>query len=193
MGNTPNDKTAVTRTAISTLKPGNPKIVLGIEVDPTAGAKTLAEIALGKPGTGRDLFTKYTPQQEYKGGDLKSKGVLYSRQVAASALHDKTVRVRACKANVLNSYDEKSGATVFRSYLTTTEELLAEISVFQGERCLTGGNKTFDKLRDEMKKTTPGINRILIRLTADGGKIEDCIIDGVVHCEKTRPKAKTER
>jgi hypothetical protein len=44
-----------------------------------------------------------------------------------------------------------------------------------------------------MKKTTPGINRILIRLTADGGKIEDCIIDGVVHCEKTRPKAKTER
>ncbi|MFC2172652.1 hypothetical protein ACFLU6_08480 [Acidobacteriota bacterium] len=191
MGNPPKGKTPTTRRAITTIKTPPHKIVLAIEVDPTAGARTSAEIALGKAGGGHDPFAAYTPAQEFKGGDLENTGHLYSKELIAKTLEDKVVRVRACKTNLLKSYDKSNGATTFRNSLTTTEELLAEVHVFLEDRCVTGGTDTFDGIRKQMKKTKPGINLILIRLNKTGSSIKDCIIDGVVYCKDGKELAKT--
>lgn len=193
-------KTPATRTAVTTVKPEGLKILLGIEVDPTAGPKTLAEIALGKAGDGDDPFTGYTFTQEYKGGDIEKEGVLYFKELAAGTLNEKVVRVRGCKTNVLADYDKNSGATTFYdNYYLTTEELLAEVYIFQkqddqDDQCLTGGTKTFEERRKEMESPTkPGINKVLIRLDKNGSSIKDCIIDGVVHWKDGNELAKTER
>ena len=174
----------VTRRVTSTLEK-TINIVLGIEVDPTGGFKTAAEIALGKGGGGDDPFDGYSATQslEFKGGNLKKEGNVHFKEFPTSTLNHKVVRMRGCKTNALESYNKKNGTTNFRSYLSTTEEVLAEIHVFQGKRCLTGGTDTFEKIQDAMKISKPGINRILIRLDKDGTSIKDCIIDGVIHWE----------
>lgn len=158
------------------------KVVLGVEVDPTAGAKTEAEFALGTPGGEHDTFAGFKAKQVFDKSTLKKeeKEKKFNLEIDIDAIKDVAIRVRPSKNWLLKSYDEDTGATTFRESTYPTSELLAELYIFKGDKCLNG-NKTVDQVVEEMKKTKPGINKILVRVDESVSKIQDLIIDGIVH------------
>ena len=70
---------------------------------------------------------------------------------------------------------------MFRQDLYPTASLLAQITLFRDDLCLTGEGKTFEEIAKELQRTKAGVNRILIRLDKKDTKILDCLIDGIVY------------
>lgn len=165
------------------------ELVLGIEVDRTAGATTFGQFDLGQPGSSYNPLDDFTTESSNLG---IYKGNLHSIKLDFKDLANRAVRVSAGKSYVLDSYDTDSGKTTFKTSTYPTEELVAEIFVFKGEQCLTG-NHTFQEIIELMKVTRTGIARMLIRLDQEGFSIQDCLIDGVVHIQNSERKVQTGR
>lgn len=155
------------------------ELMLGIEVDKTAGANTFGQFDLGQPGSSYNPLEGFTTESSHLG---INEGNLHSIKLDFKDLANRAVRVSAGKSYVLDSYDKDSGNTTFKTSTYPTEELVAEIFVFKGEQCLTG-NHTFQEIIDLMKVTRTGIARVLVRLDQEGFSIQDCIIDSVVHIQ----------
>jgi len=167
----------------------NLELIIGIEVDATAGAWTSGQFDLGQPGGGNTPLKGFKTQSSPRS---ICEGNLHSVKLEVKDLKNKYVRVSACKSNVLDKYDEKTGKITYKDSLYKTEELVAEIFVFNGERCLTGNHK-FQDIVKMMEKSQPGINRVLIRLDPDGASLQDCIMDGIVIVQNGKQLVKTGR
>lgn len=174
---------------ICDLKRCDLELVLGIEIDPTAGAKTCGKFEFGTSGSGCNPFDGFKTVDSKKG---TQEGNLHITNLEFKELVRRAVRIQACKSNVLSTYDAETGKTSFKNSPYPTEEMIAEIYVFKGKKCLTG-NVTFDDIKKQMNKTRTGINNVLIRLDEKGLLIQDCIIDGVVYVAKGQQKVKTMR
>jgi hypothetical protein len=208
----PQPTKSVARRGKDTLDVLPTKVVLGIEVTPTAATNTGASIAIGPPVQGRSIYNAFEASKEFRRIDredgLAQQKHLYFKKFDAEQIADSWVRVRAFKSGVLSSYNSKTGAVSFRDDLYPTEEMLAEIDVFYGPICLTGGGKkTFDSVKTKMKQTKEGLSRILVRITGGGCRvksngiltlspspqIEDLIIDNVVYVAKGKRRVQTRR
>jgi hypothetical protein len=169
--------------------PGISELLLGIEIDATAGAKTYGEFEFGRPGSGLSPIKGFKGELSLRG---KQEGDLHSVKVDFKDLDGRAVIARAAKGNVLDSYNKKTGSVTFKDSPYPTEELAAEIYVFKGDQCLTGSH-TFNEILDMMKKTKAGINRVLIRLNRSGISIDDCIIDGIAYIKDGKQKIRMGR
>ncbi len=174
---------------ICNLQACNIELILGIEVDPTAGAKTCGLFELGYPGESYDPFRGFKTMVSRKS---TQEGNLHITGLDFKELGWRTVHIQAGKSNVLSKYDKKIGKVSFKDSIYPTEEMMAEIYVFKDAKCLTGSDK-FEDVEKKMNKTRTGVNRILIRLDDKGTKIQDCIIDGVVFMKDGNQKVQTAR
>jgi hypothetical protein len=171
------------------IPPSGPELILGIEVDATAGSKTFGQFDLGQPGGGYSPLKGFTTETSHPG---IYEGNLHSVKLDFKELDKRFVRVSAGKSNVLETYDKDTGKVTFKNNPYQTEELVSEIFVFSGEQCLTG-NHTFQEIIDKMKTSRTGVNRILIRLDNSGTSLQDCIMDGVVIVQGGKQLVKTGR
>lgn len=164
-------------------------IELAIEIDPTAGLKTKADLELGDR-SGRLLMEMHEGRlRKVSDRGIVTNGNRHSltlRDVDCvnNSLENLCVTLKPQKGGLLKTYDKDSGKTVFRedADVYPTASLRAQIILFRGDFCLTGETKTFDELAKDLQKSDAGINRILIRLDKkEEAKILDCLIDGVIY------------
>lgn len=113
----------------------------------------------------------------------------YTAEISKSDLNNLSnsiLRIQSHKKHVISEGKEKVIGEDWKDikYNTKpypTEEMLAQIYIYVGEDCITGESKSFDQMREKSQNVKKGINTILIRLTDDKKKINDLIIDGIVH------------
>lgn len=101
-------------------------------------------------------------------------------------LSESLLKVQSQKKHVINNGSEEWFGEDYKnikydSNPYPTEELLANIHIFVGDRCTTGSSKKFEELAKDQKDVRSGINSILIKLNSDKSKILDLIIDNTIH------------
>ena len=172
-----------------------PELFLGIEVASSGNVKTCGQFDIGTPGVDPDPLDEFNPNISKEGKKERNSNI-HSTSLTGCELYNllngKAVRVQAGKSNVLDFYDEVTGYTTYKDSIYPTEEMVATISIFIGEKCLVG-NTTFEDVKNQMKPTRIGMNQILIRLDDNGDSIQDCIIDGVIYVAEGQQKVKMAR
>ncbi len=181
------------------VNPHNPqrRITLGLEIDPRGGAQTTALFAIGRHHSGHDPLLSFAHDMSFSRPQevVKESSNLYTRSLLPQILAGKTVCVRAYKSGVTKTYSPGFPGEAYATYWDVpypTEEQLAQIHLFLGDRCLTG-SQTFEGVVREMRVTEAAVNKILIRLDADGRRLLDVVVDGVVHVKDGARKVHTAR
>ena len=172
-----------------------PELFLGIEVAPSGNVKTCGQFDIGTPGVDPDPLDEFDPNISKEGKKERNSNI-HSTSLTGCELYyllnGKAIRIQAGKSNVLESYNEETGNTTYKDSIYHTEEMVATINIFIGEKCLIG-NSTFEDVKNQMMPTRIGMNQILIRLDDNGGSIQDCIIDGVIYMAEGQQKVKMAR
>lgn len=168
-------------------------VELAVEVASIGNVNTQGIFQLIKmPEKDEDLFNvKEKDIKEVYKCKEEEKNYFSNRPIFTNKMGNIRFRVLSKKSKVLSKKKQneikklvdnelQNAEGLFNQEFYPTEEMSAQIRIFQGDKNLTGDNdKKFEDIENEMKSIKAGINKILIRLNNDGESIQDCIIDGV--------------